>query len=162
MVYRRKSDSDSSDREIVSQKFVRDNSVLDFEIASMVTALNIEPNQHSVSPVSAADRKRNYAIDLSGRERNVISELQNALKIFVDERTLPEARETTNIFEILSWPRLYAKKVIKFCKSIQTFKHLNENDQLIILKKSYFQILFVRSVFAFDIPRNGYHVMEVS
>lgn len=90
----------------------------------------------------------------------MIAELQHAMGHFVEEIALPEVRSTTDIVEVLSWPKIYSKRIVKFCKSIRAFRSLKDEDQLAILKPFYYQLLVVRAVFMFDAHRNGYPVME--
>lgn len=141
-------------------------------IASILSSLAIDNNpliEHlypetlHLNPLHrfAANRRRHFALDLNFREREIIAELQHAMNIaFVEEASLPEVRSTTDMVEVLSWPRIYSKRIVKFCKSIRVFKSLSEKDQLAIIKPFYYQLLVVRSVFMYDVYRNGYPVME--
>lgn len=107
---------------------------------------------------STQNRKRIYACDLSENERHLIYELQNAMSVFVDERTLPEARESCDVADLIIWPKFYAKKIIKFSKNIQSYKLLHSNDQLQLLKSFYLQLLLIRAMFNYDVTRKGYPV----
>ncbi|KAH9392160.1 zinc ion binding [Tyrophagus putrescentiae] len=100
-------------------------------IASILSSLAIDNNpliEHlypetlHLNPLHrfAANRRRHFALDLNFREREIIAELQHAMNIaFVEEASLPEVRSTTDLVEVLSWPRIYSKRIVKFCKSIR-------------------------------------------
>ena len=106
-------------------------------------------------------RKRTYASSLGECERQLIYELQNAMSVFVDERTLPESRETCAIEDLINWPTVYARRIITFCKNLQSFKSMHSDSQLLILKAFYLPQLLIRAMFNYDVKREGYPVLEV-
>lgn len=105
-------------------------------------------------------RKRTYASSLGECERQLIYELQNAMSVFVDERTLPESRETCAIEDLINWPTVYARRIITFCKNLQSFKSMHSDSQLLILKAFYLPQLLIRAMFNYDVKREGYPVLE--
>lgn len=130
-------------------KYLYDNNLLTPD------KLTIEPNEQIVS------RKRKVASNLSYYERQMIGQIQNAMSLFEEEKTLPVRCVVTKINDSINWPVFYAKRIIKFCKRIPPFNDLTKEDQLIIIKPFYIQLLSVRCYFMFDYKQNGYYVLAV-
>lgn len=108
-------------------------------------------------------RRKKYASDLMAQERQLISNMQNAMhSTFVDENNLQIIGLVTDIVDSFNLSGLYIRSIIRFCKSIPAFKQLSEPDQLLILKPFYYEILMCRFAYLWDYGRYGYPIIQVS
>ncbi|KAH9401623.1 hypothetical protein TYRP_017021 [Tyrophagus putrescentiae] len=98
---------------------------------------------------------------LSSHEQQVVTELQTALSAsFEDETKLELVGNVTEVKTAFNLTSLYARRIIKFCKSMPPFKILKEADQFTILKSFYLKILMIRIAFIWDVEKQGYPVIE--
>lgn len=61
--------------------------------------------------------------------------------------------------EVFSLYGRYTKKIIKFCKGLSSFKHLEQRDQLSILKPFHSEIISIRTAFLYDPTRDGFYIL---
>ncbi len=130
---------------------------------------------HEILALSSSDKETNVAISKSNVERKrqklalcmttheqqVVTELQAALAAsFEDETKLELVGSVTEVKTAFNLTSLYARRIIKFCKSMPPFKILKEADQFTILKSFYLKILMIRIAFIWDAEKQGYPVIE--
>lgn len=106
-------------------------------------------------------KKHKQSLNFTAQEQQVLTELQNALNVFEDETKLKIVKTVSCVIEAFNVPSIYARRIIKFCKSISAFKILKEPDQYIILKNFYLKILMLRISFMWDVEKNGYPIIQV-
>lgn len=106
-------------------------------------------------------RKRQKPQCLTVHEQKILTELQNSLSaVFEDETKLELVGTVTKVEDAFNLPALYAKRIIKFCKSMPPFKALKKEDQFLILKHFYLKILNLRIAFVWNSQQSGYPVIE--
>src|SRR5699024_10991205 len=81
---------------------------------------------------------------LNEHEQSLVNEVEQAMTVFVDENNLKVIGSKQSSIDVLNMLSLYARRIVKFCKSIETFRQLPIEDQLIILKPFYFEIIVIR------------------
>ena len=106
-------------------------------------------------------RKRHYATALTAHEWKLIREVQTAMEVFEDERTLPIVGEFTSFTQSYNWAQMYSSRVSSFCKNMSPFNALNQQDQLIILKAFYFELINFRIYFNTDEKQACFLVLAV-
>lgn len=111
------------------------------------------PNSSAVLPT---------LINCNSYEMSFFAEVQSAMSIFLDERTLPVEKNATNLLNIFNTHGFYIRKIIRYCKKINAFAVLKEADQLIILKEFYCDILTIRASFNYDTEKDGFPFLEVN
>lgn len=118
----------------------------------------------SVDIFKAQSRRKKYAADLTVIERQLISELQNAMNVFEDESKIEQVREigsNEDITNFLNLPVHYIKRIVKFCKNVSAFKCLKSDDQMIILRPFFMECLNIRFMFIYDVEKDGHAILEV-
>src|SRR5699024_3625855 len=106
-------------------------------------------------------RKRHYATALTAHEWKLIREVQTAMEVFEDERTLPIVGEFTSFMQSYNWSQVYSGRVSSFCQNMSPFNVLNHQDQLILLKAFYFELLNFRFFYMTDEKQDGFLVLAV-
>ena len=103
-------------------------------------------------------------IELAANEQILIEEIVSASKCaeFYDENHFKIVGEVTDLIYALNLGELYIKKTIKFCKSISMFRGLNQQDQLVMLKDFFTEMMIVRFGYVYDPVRDALPVIEVN
>ena len=94
-------------------------------------------------------------------DQELIQEIQHAISIFVDENSVELLDDQPSLVDCINYSASYVKRVIKFCKRIQAFTTLKSDDQLIILKAFFREMLMIYFSFNFDLDKDGYPLMKV-
>ena len=120
-----------------------------------------DTNAASKSNGERRRKRQKLALCLTAHEQQVVTELQTALSAsFEDETKLELVGNVTEVKTAFNLTSLYARRIIKFCKSMPPFKILKEADQFTILKSFYLKILMIRIAFIWDAEKQGYPVIE--
>ncbi len=106
-------------------------------------------------------RKRRTPQRLSVHQQQVLEQLQNALAAaFEDERQLPVVKNVSSAEEAFNQHCLYAKRIVKFIKSMPPFRELKEAEQFTILKAFFMKVLVLRCAFNYSPHLQGYPMIE--
>lgn len=107
-------------------------------------------------------RKRRTPQRLSVHEQQVLEQLQNALSAaFEDERQLPVVKRLSTAEEAFNQHCLYARRIVKFIKSMPPFRELKEEaEQFTILKTFFMKVLVLRCAFNYSPHLQGYPMIE--
>ena len=89
-------------------------------------------------------------LHLKAYESVYFNEIQNSMAIFVDECKLPVSGHETNLLAITNIYSSYIGYVIKYCKRFAAFRGLPAEDQLIVLKNCFQEMLTIRSAFNYN------------
>lgn len=110
------------------------------------------------------NKRIKYEIGLNAQEKELLKEVEQATEAaaFYDENRLQVIGEVTDLIYALNLAELYIKKTIRFCKSVSAFRCINQEDQLLILKSFFTELMIVRFAFVFNPEKDGYPVIEVS
>lgn len=125
-----------------------DNSLSNFPSSDNFIPRSISPNVSSHSNRS-----------LFPAEIRLLTEIDLALGVFEDETQLPLSGVVTNLVGVFNWPSVYARRIVKFCKSMSAFKILPQDDQLLILKYFYMNLLTCRVSFTWNEAQFGYPII---
>lgn len=99
--------------------------------------------------------------ELNQYELRQIDEIKVALRVFEEEQHLEVVGVVPDPVTVCNLPSLYIRRIIKFCKSIDGFRALNKEDQLIMLKRFTFDFMMIRIAFMFDFENQSYYSMAV-
>ena len=97
---------------------------------------------------------------MSQHEKTLIEEIDQASSVFTEELSLQVRGEAT-FKESCNLPALYIKKIIRFCKNIPAFRLLHKEDQLLIIKPFFTEMLLIRFAFAYNYEHDAISVIEV-
>lgn len=105
----------------------------------------------------------NYYIELNVHEFSLIREIEAATETaaFYDESRFQLVGEVNDLIYALNLAETYIKKTIKFCKAINAFKVLSQDDQLTIMKDFFTELMLIRFCFVFNAEKDGIPVIEV-
>lgn len=117
---------------------------------------------YEVQPTLTKYFHKKYSNKLNEYELNLISQIKNAMKVFENENALPVIGKATHITDVFNLGGLYARRIVRLCKSIPVFKVLSNTDQFNILKAFYFDITAIRMAFLFDKQKDGFNFISVS
>src|SRR5699024_5760199 len=98
---------------------------------------------------------------LQCHELGHLEEVQNAMLIFPDETQYRITGSATNMMEAVNLPCVYIRKIIKFCKQIEAFKGLPQNDQLCLLKSFFPNVNSVRFSYLYRPDLDGIPMIKV-
>lgn len=100
---------------------------------------------------------------LTETEFEQISEIIHATLMakFYDVSQFKIIGEITDLIYALNLAELYIRKTILFCKNIAVFEQLQEDDQLILLKDFFTELMLVRIGYVFDFEREAFIVIKV-
>lgn len=100
---------------------------------------------------------------LTETEFEQISEILHATLMakFYDESQFKIIGEITDLIYALNLAELYIRKTILFCKNIAVFEQLQEDDQLILLKNFFTELMLIRIGYVFDVEREAFIVIKV-
>ena len=116
----------------------------------------------SLSSLINMKRQRRFASNLTILERELIAELQTSIdECFEEEHKLIVIGEIDDFVQAINFPVLYVRRIVKFCKKISAFRQLTSDDQLIILKPFFIELLAVRFTYYFDIVNDGHYILKV-
>lgn len=101
-------------------------------------------------------------LSLNQYERGLLAEIELAIEVFSEEDKLPISKVLDDFNSGFHYAGNYARKIIKFCKSFEDFKCLDQNDQIVILKNFYFELCSVRFAFYFDTEKDCMRMIGVS
>lgn len=102
-----------------------------------------------------------YLYQLNSLELTLLAEVDSAMTAsFVEENRLPVTGSRTSSLDVLNMLSLYARQIVRFCKSIAAFKALPKEDQLTILKPFYFEIMVIRIAFHYDEQRHAFPLVN--
>lgn len=87
--------------------------------------------------------------------RDLITELMNAKSIFNDEAQMKIVTHCKTIAEVFVHSAAYIRNIIKFCKSIESFKSLNQKDQLVLLKEFFIDHQAIHFSFVYNRESDG-------
>ncbi len=100
-------------------------------------------------------------LELSPTEASLIAEVDAAIAAsFVEENRLPVTGSRTSSIDVLNMLSLYARQIVRFCKSIAAFRLLPKDDQLTILKPFYFEIMVIRISYHYDEQRHAFPLVN--
>lgn len=85
-----------------------------------------------------------------------------ASSVFTEELSLQVRGEAKSFRESCNLPALYIRKIIRFCKNVVQFKMINKENQLLIIKPYFTEILLIRFAFAYNYEHDAISVIEVS
>lgn len=99
--------------------------------------------------------------ELNPYELETMAEIEKASSVFEEESSLNIAGEAYGIIYISRTVTAYSRRTVKYCKSIQTFKELPNNDQLIQLKTFLYDIMVIRGAFQYNPVKDIFTMLEV-
>lgn len=91
----------------------------------------------------------------------MVNEINHASAVFTEELSLQVRGEAKSFKESCNLPALYIRKIIRFCKNVIQFRLLNKEDQLLIIKPYFTEILLIRFAFAYNYEHDAISVIEV-
>ncbi|KAH9407863.1 Ligand binding domain of hormone receptors protein [Tyrophagus putrescentiae] len=99
---------------------------------------------------------------LSDWERQEIATIQEATEVagFFEESTFQVVGEMTNLIEALNLAELYITKTIKFCKHFPLFRAFPQDDQLLLLKDFFTELMLVRICYVFVPDKDAFVVIQ--
>lgn len=100
--------------------------------------------------------KKRIARNLNVHELKSIQEVQNAMKVFIDEASVDNVVHADNLADVANVPEIYFNWIVSFCRSIPAYNQLNGNDQFIILKPFCFEMLAIRLSTVYDRQKKGF------
>ncbi len=143
------------------QKSADTESNFDMSLQKILEPNDSDKNTNATSKSNGKRKRQKLALCLTEHEQQVVTELQTALSAsFEDETKLELVGSVTEVKTAFNLTSLYARRIIKFCKSMPPFKILKEADQFTILKSFYLKILMIRIAFIWDAEKQGYPVIE--
>ena len=81
---------------------------------------------------------------------------------FVEELDIEVKAEIVTFTDGLNSPSVYIRRIIKFCKSIAAFRRLDREDQLLVVKPYFTEMLLARFSFAYSLKEDAFPVIAVS
>ncbi len=92
-----------------------------------------------------------YYLTLNSAEEEMIFEVKAATRAagFSEEEHLDIIGEVTDFNDALHLAQHYIRKIIKFCKSLTSFRAFSSDDQLIILKGFFSEMLILQIAYMF-------------
>lgn len=102
-------------------------------------------------------------VQLADWELRTIGAVAEASKLagFFEENTFQVVGEMTNLIEALNLAELYIKKTIKFCKHFEAFRELPQDDQLLLLKDFFTELMLIRICYVFVPEKDAFVVIQV-
>lgn len=122
-----------------------------------------EENEEADDDFSLLDAFPGFATDqfeLNKYEQNLINEVNLASSVFTEELSLQVRGEAKSFRESCNLPALYIRKIIRFCKNVVQFKMINKENQLLIIKPYFTEILLIRFAFAYNYEHDAISVIE--
>ncbi|KAH9400354.1 Ligand binding domain of hormone receptors protein [Tyrophagus putrescentiae] len=116
-----------------------------------------ENQSYDVQPTPSKYFHKKYSNKLNEYELNLISQIKSAMKVFEDENLLPVVGTATHVKDVFNLAGLYARRIVRLCKSIPAFKVLENTQKLYILKAFYFDITAIRMAYLFDKNKDGFN-----
>lgn len=120
-----------------------------------------ENQSYDVQPTPSKYFHKKYSNKLNEYELNLISQIKSAMKVFEDENLLPVVGTATHVKDVFNLAGLYARRIVRLCKSIPAFKVLENTQKLYILKAFYFDITAIRMAYLFDKNKDGFNFIFV-
>lgn len=118
---------------------------------------------YEVQPAPVKYFHKKYSNKLNEYELNLIAQIKGAMNsVFEDENQMPIIGRATEVTDVFNLAGLYARRIVRLCKSIPVFKVLNNTDQFYILKAFYFDITAIRLAYLFDKQKDGFNFISVS
>lgn len=161
---------ESETQTTTTTSIIEDNSNFDQLFLSRIFSLSnnstlnsaVLKQQKQMMIITRMRRKRRTPQRLSIHEQQVLEQLQNALSAaFEDERQLPVVKRVSTAEEAFNQHCLYARRIVKFIKSMPPFRELKEEaEQFTLLKAFFMKILVLRCAFNYSPHLQGYPMIE--
>lgn len=68
----------------------------------------------------------------------------------------------SDVSQVFNMQEYLIKNIVNFSKCIESFKELNQHDQLLILKSSFTEIVMLRSLFYYEAREDSFPMRIVS
>lgn len=68
----------------------------------------------------------------------------------------------SDVSQVFNMQEYLITNIVNFSKCIESFKELNEHDQLLILKSSFTEIIMLRSLFYYEAREDSFPMRIVS
>lgn len=95
-------------------------------------------------------------------EAQYLIEIENAMNVFIDEQNVHFVGESKGLPFVLTNSAFYVELVARFGSRFSAFQCLNRNDQMLLLKSAFPDVLSVRTAFSYNVQIDGFYLFEVS
>lgn len=89
----------------------------------------------------------------------LIVELESAMGHFADENSMRVIGQVEDYFTAFNLYGRYIKSIVRYCKAIPSFKSLEQDDQLTVLKPFYAEVISIRTAFLYNQALDGFRIL---
>ncbi len=124
--------------------------------------MNINQNLF-ITNIYVLNYPKGASLELKLHELGRLYEVQHAMvSSFADENRLISLGRAASVEQVMNGAGFNARSVVKFCKGVQAFEAMVQQNQVALLKGFYPEKSAVRVAYLFDRSRDGWNGLGVS